>query len=286
MKDGLSDGDDLLRATLSQRCVDDPEASAGRWSPALMYLPMAFAVSMTGDTLLFIFSSAMMILMTFLSLFFNEPGTYKYLRLGTFLVRVGFLVLYCLMTAAKTGEATSMGLLGYFLGVLSLVCDIIFGDIKQARAYALLCRYKIIRELPNRVFLCQREGACHTARPDELVPEIISGMAIWQSSWILVADIKGLLVELRIMKDEDWLLLNQDYNDSNTAQTFHGLDMYDFELPTAQALIDAMGSDIARLDPAEAAMVLAGKGRSNDNMPKPPGSVDDPAPPSELPPAA
>lgn len=232
--------DALLRETLECRCIDSP-VSAGRWSPIIMFLPIGFGASMTADFSFICVALAMVVFLHLLTTGMNSPENYQKLRLVTLPARLGFFFYLLAVVANPKGpDSGAIGVLGGIFCICCSIFDLVAGDVQAAMKYSLLCTYKVVRELPNRVFICQRDGAAWgTFGGDLQVSENVTGMPKWQPDWALIADIKGILVELRPMRKQDWFKVSDDYMTTHEPPVYYGLDVYDEELPTAHHIVTA-----------------------------------------------
>eukprot|EP00929_Paragymnodinium_shiwhaense_P083479 TRINITY_DN44512_c0_g1_i1.p1 TRINITY_DN44512_c0_g1~~TRINITY_DN44512_c0_g1_i1.p1 ORF type:complete len:406 (-),score=96.34 TRINITY_DN44512_c0_g1_i1:293-1510(-) len=282
-------GEDLMTTTLKQHCIDQPE-TCGRFSPALMYFPSCLGAALTGDKVFVTICVVVAALLHRLAAELNVPKWYRYNRLASLPFRAIF-IFYLL--ARIGGDFTNV--LGTFIVLVGAIADIVLGDVRQLTSCNLICQYEIVRELPNRVFVCRRIGAIST-NLNLRISDTISGLAIWETNFVLIADIKGLLVELRPVTIEDWCKLSAEYVTEHNAQDFFGLDIFDHDVPTAQHLLRSMARNktaqtqeemVARFletqeeQQQDQNLAAAGKG---DAPPAPPnGFHPGPSPPPGLP---
>eukprot|EP00927_Polykrikos_kofoidii_P066408 TRINITY_DN62008_c0_g1_i1.p1 TRINITY_DN62008_c0_g1~~TRINITY_DN62008_c0_g1_i1.p1 ORF type:complete len:404 (+),score=81.81 TRINITY_DN62008_c0_g1_i1:52-1212(+) len=243
----LQSGDDvLLRDALVEWCID-ARVNAGQWSPTLIYILLGFVATISGDRF---YTAVALLECVFLYLaasMMNEPDWYRFERIVTMPSRLAFFIYTIIrMFMAQTGLVA----IGTALCALLMILDAIFGDGMMLVNYKLTCKYEIVRELPNRLFVCQRIGAAGQ-KGGEDVPTIISGMMRWENHWVLIADIKGLLVELQPMTAADWSKLTKEYALKAQPQLFFGLDVYDDHMPTALHLI----KQLTKSCPSEAEML-------------------------------
>jgi len=135
-------------------------------------------------------------------------------------------------------------MLGFVVALMFGFAEIILGDGSALCAYRLHCSYEVIRPLPNRIFVCRRLGAAHSGEvlgKSLPVNEKITGMGSWQKDYVLIADVKGLIVELRPMSMQDWkLVFTEKQMDMSVVHRYIGLDVYS---PGA-ATIDALSAAI------------------------------------------
>eukprot|EP00408_Alexandrium_pacificum_P064046 CAMPEP_0171175390 /NCGR_PEP_ID=MMETSP0790-20130122/11205_1 /TAXON_ID=2925 /ORGANISM="Alexandrium catenella, Strain OF101" /LENGTH=388 /DNA_ID=CAMNT_0011640267 /DNA_START=9 /DNA_END=1175 /DNA_ORIENTATION=- len=233
----------MIAQALGQVCIDAP-VTAGRWSPILCYGPMLMALSFFGDMTLMVFAAAAFALLALITLTTNTPSLYGYARLITLPLRAAVLVLTFWRYSALE-RATALALLGLAIALILFLLDLL-GDLDQVRNYRHHCTYEVMRPLPNRVLLCKRMGA--EFYEDDFgshgeIPEAICGLAQSDQKHILIADLYGILVELRPLKVEDWQDLADDRDLSKRKDlTFVGLDVYNKDTPSIRDLDEPEGA--------------------------------------------
>lgn len=103
------------------------------------------------------------------------------------------------------------------------------GDGSSLAAYRFTCRYEVFRELSERVFVCRRHGAAHLedafGERGE-VDECVTGTGAWQRNYTLIADLQGLLVELRPMLPHEWQQAAMHYYESRSPLSYICLDVF------------------------------------------------------------
>jgi len=222
----------MLEMALSERCIDAP-MDAGRWSPVMCFAWTALATSLTGNYFIVVPAIVCFALLYLLSKLSNSPGWYKYERIVSFPLRFAFLAFVFMQV--DTSDAVAV--IGAALVVLFSAIDVIWGDISQLFAYRHLCAYDVLSVLPNRVLICQRRGAAHledTFGDRGLVPEAITGIGSWARTFTMIADIHGLLFELRPMSQADWQALRIRIDTGRKPPLFVGLDVYTHKCKTAR----------------------------------------------------
>lgn len=238
-------GSGMMQAVLSERCIDVP-VNGGRWSPLLCYVPAVLAFCMTGDLLLILPGVICLMLLQYLTNVTNTPEAYRFSRLVSLPLRLAFFgVLIWRFQFMNT-----LALIGQLIGVVAFFIDFGMGDFAgNLLCYRYNCSYEIIRTLPNRVFICRRIGA---AQMEEVfgdrgqVPECVTGIGSWDRTHVLIADIHGILVELRPLKQEEWSLMQSNFLVNFEALTFVGVDVFDADVPTARA-ITADGEELDKI---------------------------------------
>jgi len=222
----------MLKMALSERCIDAP-IDAGRWSPIMCFAWTTLATSLTGNYIIVVPAVFCFFALYLLSQLANAPGWYKYERIVSLPLRLAFLGL--VFWQVSTSDVVAV--IGTVLVVLLSAVDFALGDLSQLLSYRHLCAYEVLSMLPNRVLICQRRGAAHfedTFGDRGLVPEAISGMGSWARSFTLIADMHGLLFELRPMSQADWQALRIRIDTNRKVPPFVGLDIYSDHCQTAR----------------------------------------------------
>merc|ERR1719223_14248 len=102
------------------------------------------------------------------------------------------------------------------------------------------CSYEVLMPLPNRIFICRRHGAAHSRDVyGSCLPvnEKITGMGSWAPDFVLIADVSGLICELRPMRKEDWKLLVEEHAlNPKAPQRYFGMDVF----APGSATVDAL----------------------------------------------
>jgi len=199
----------LIHEVLSHRCVDAP-TNGGRWSPLVIYAPLCMFTSLMCDVFLIVLAVLLVAAIFTLEQMMNTAEGYKYARLASLPIRLGFLCL--LLWRAANGPAKAEGIqglrtLGAVISVALALLDICLGDGNSLASYRFLCKYEVLREMPGRVFICQRHGAAHQEDafgPRGAVDQCVTDMGAWKHNYSLIADLKGLVVELRPVDPEEW----------------------------------------------------------------------------------
>merc|ERR1719265_493041 len=235
----------MIRHVLSLHCIDMP-GPAGRWAPIMLYVPMIMFLSIAADIDATIGAIFVLLLIIFVHWILNAPRWYRICRIVTFPIRLVWLYFLTGRMAAKGAEETStaMSTFGFLLAIMISLVELVLGDCGGVCSYRQHCSYEVVKTLPNRLFICRRHGAAHSTDPlgrSLSVSEKITGMGSWQSDYALIADVKGLIMELRPMSIEDWkTLFMEKQNDIHNLIThrYIGLDLY----APGTATIDALSS--------------------------------------------
>merc|ERR1719272_1847506 len=97
-----------------------------------------------------------------------------------------------------------MVILGYLVILGILVGDFYFGDFRSFQAIAWHATYKVLRGLPSRLFVCQREGAAFLPQDGNLrISEQVTGIAYF-NGMALICELRGLIVQLKPLDRQDW----------------------------------------------------------------------------------
>lgn len=260
---GAEDG--MLRHVLGLHCIDAP-VSGGRWAPIMLHVPMILFLSIAADINAVFAAIFSLNIILFIQWVMNTPELYRWCRPVTFFQRLVLLVWLIVRMGVRTGlEGASITVTVGFAAALAIcVLEMILGDGGALCAYRLHCSYEVVRPLPNRIFVCRRHGAAHSQEAigrSLPVCEKITGMGYWQEDMTLIADVKGLIVELRPMAREDWkMIFTEKQLHDDHVHRFIGLDVYSPGAATIDALnaaIDeqqqliAKNSVINRLNPKD-----------------------------------
>lgn len=225
----------MLRQALDHICVD-ASVSAGRWSPLISYVPLTFCMAMTGDNLLVLVPLIMVGLLHAATNVANTVQWYKWLRPATFPFRFALFAFLVVRLATGFQDLQGISSLGLILALLVAMVDFAVGDGSMIFALRLQCCYEIMQVLPQRLFICQRKGACDLETlcgKRGAVSEMVSGFCPWESSHTLIADIQGIIVELRPMELKDWQRLTKAEKNLH----FLGVDIYDNEIRSTAAFL-------------------------------------------------
>mmetsp|Transcript_18107 Transcript_18107/g.42004 ORF Transcript_18107/g.42004 Transcript_18107/m.42004 type:complete len:448 (+) Transcript_18107:74-1417(+) len=232
----FDDVDDIIGHVLEQNCIDVP-VSAGRWSPAMCYIPATMVAVLTADVIYIIAIGFIFVFIVAASRMMNTPQFYRYIRLTTLPLRFGFLI-FTILQAVQ--EQESRKLVGFLLVVASLLVDLLAGDLGQVLDFKHTCSYEVVRSLANRVYICKRTGAGYTKlyveRPH--VDEFISGIGQWDHTYVLLCDLMGIVVELQPMQLKDWVQI-MDSNKASETVHFISLNVYSDACPSAYSLAGA-----------------------------------------------
>jgi len=235
--------DAMIRSVLAMPCID-ADVAGGRWSSVMFYAPMLIVMSLAKDVTAVVGGIVTIWLTLCLTCWMNTPEHYRLTRLATWPLRAAFLLwTIWRMGAAKNGTAITA--VGFIFALIFTVLEMCFGDCGALSAYRMHCSYEVLRQLPNRVFICCRQGAAHSQEifGERLPPdEKITGIACdaWRSDFALIADVKGLVVELKPVLQEDWNEAYQDKDRNGTEIRYIGLDVFAPGTATIHALLRQM----------------------------------------------
>lgn len=227
----------MLKEVLGQYCIDIDGGC--RFSPLMWYAPVGFACALAQDNNLAHAAVLVLFFIFGLSRAMNTMRLYRYHRIATLPVRAGFVALVILRMSSVTAIVR---ILGYLLVLIICGCDLYYGDVRMLATYRLHCHYEILRIYPNRVVLCRRVGGSYeTARLSKPAHQDVTGIGNWEQTFILIADIHGILYELRPVTIKDWKALWESHrakedDEEDSRPVFVGLDVFWEEEPTANDL--------------------------------------------------
>merc|ERR1719401_1385176 len=121
------------------------------------------------------------------------------------------------------------------------------------RSVSFWARWQITHRLANRVYVCSRIGAAwyeHQFGSRGSVPEEVVGFSPWRREQALIADLQGMLFELRPMSAEEWGILFEQAERYQEKVVVLSLDIFDASIPTAAALADATSKPRSPKSPA------------------------------------
>lgn len=230
-----TDSNAMLRMILSQRCIDAPIAG-GRWSPTAIAVLTCMCVALSADDILIIVSIAWLAISWGISSLCNSPRRYRQLRPIFVIPRIAWLLLLFIRLIQSVSVRMSFNVLGTVLAVILSLADWIMGDREALNSFRFTCSYEIVKELPNRVFVCRRTGAADmhsTFGAPPPIPYEVTGIGKWTRDLVLITDIMGIIFELYPFRKVDWEYMVEE-SAANSAITFHfwGLDCFNTDSPT------------------------------------------------------
>mmetsp|Transcript_113609 Transcript_113609/g.331961 ORF Transcript_113609/g.331961 Transcript_113609/m.331961 type:complete len:407 (+) Transcript_113609:56-1276(+) len=221
---GLSDVsiDKLASDILGRFCID-LGMEAGRSSPICRLAAPFLAAGFTGDEIFTLVSVVVLACIAAISYAANQPWLYRFERLASMCVRVPYLIY--LFTRFRFDDP--LAIFGFSVCLLALLFDAYVGDKALFDGYRWHCTYTIEKELPKRLYVCKRNGACDLQlnAKSRYVDERVVGFASWEPTNALITDIGGLLVELQPMTPSDWQCVVDGYFRKRRAVPYVGLDM-------------------------------------------------------------
>lgn len=234
---GSSSDRGLLARVLGTKTVD-LHRTAGRWSPALCSAPATFVAVFTSDFVTVIASVLMTVFNLFVSSLSNNPRFYRFSRIYSGFPRLVFFIfiLVRMSMRASSGDGGSIGLLGFVVILSILVFDFAFGDFVAFKSIGAHCTFEILSELPRRIFVCRRGGGAFLKRDHGTISETVSGMAHFDDM-ALIAEIRGLIVQLVPMDRQDWLMAWEQLINTGKHVTFLGMDVF---CPKKKSLSDVL----------------------------------------------
>jgi len=252
-----------VRKALSEPCVD-ASVPAGRYCTAMVLLPMLPFGLLSGEWY-FIISLLFLTFFTLaLSNFMNNPAWYRFDRLFTLPIRLGFCLysVSLLFSSNILGSGDFLKAIGLLLASGPLIYDLFSGDLSALICLPMNCTYEIVREIPGaNIFLTRRVGDAGARGHnhfsdlynrfivDHERTELVSGFNRWSHDYVLIAEVQGLLVELLPLYEEDWQNLHEDMVAARKVRTlpFVGLDVFD----TWFSDYETIAADLARRSQVE-----------------------------------
>jgi len=235
---GAHHEDAMIRHVLGLPVIDLPDR-AGCWSPLMCYVPLVLVVCLTCDTALVVVGICVVVFTLFINWFLNTPDFYRFTRPVSIPLRIGFFVwlIIRMQDEKETETGVVLAVIGFICGIIGCLGEFGLGDCGAICGYRLHCQYEVLRSLPNRIFICRRIGAAGTEERDWDVPpvnECVTGMGSWSFDMALIADVKGLIVELKPMSRADW---SEVYEERHwRTHRFIGIDVYNPGNPTVDTL--------------------------------------------------
>lgn len=228
---------------LQRKCIDSPGNTGGRWSPMMSYTFMLPMVSFTGDLLLMLGCAFVFMLTLLVAVNMNSPAHYRLARVMTLPVRATFLV--ALLGNLQITELLGKNLyISIFALIGSIACalyDLCSGDISFLLSFSQMCWFEVIRELPNRVYVCRCRGTqMNRSRVREFIDYTVCGQKNWETcaDLRLIADVHGVLCELHQIKCEDWEALKDWQFRTGEEVRFAGVNLYSLQRQTIEHWLD------------------------------------------------
>mmetsp|Transcript_60747 Transcript_60747/g.130503 ORF Transcript_60747/g.130503 Transcript_60747/m.130503 type:complete len:365 (+) Transcript_60747:69-1163(+) len=222
-KKGRSIETAMMEEVLEQRCIDAP-VSGGRWSPLKSWAALALATPLLGDRLVTMLALGVLFVLFFCSRGLNHPGGYFWLRPTTLPFRLAFFGYLCYWLTGPGSDDMNFGVMvGFLLVLMIFLIDVIIGDVAVVTQYKFTCNYTVVRTLPNRVCICRRHGACSTEDyfgSRGQVDECVSSFGSWEPDMIIIADIYGVLAELRPMEPMHWMQVHREFVNTNVPVSY------------------------------------------------------------------
>lgn len=233
----------FLWQALNERCVDTE--AHGMWSPAMMYAVLAPVTLLCSDSGIFMFAFFIFFESLLVSVALNTHKFYWWARPITFPSRLFFLI----FILAKIG-GTSTQLFGFAITLLAVLCDLLRGDLALVFNMRYNCSYDVVRQLPNQIFVCSRQGDIYLSeeRYKRPLSEKITGIKDpGNGSLCLIANVQGVLVELLPVHpddDTDMFMEEHQQRSANIALgriKFFGLDLLNRDCRSVQDMDKAEG---------------------------------------------
>mmetsp|Transcript_12007 Transcript_12007/g.21285 ORF Transcript_12007/g.21285 Transcript_12007/m.21285 type:complete len:442 (-) Transcript_12007:141-1466(-) len=223
-----NDEDFVVKQALNHFVLDHPMMD-GRWSPMMAYAFIMFISALTCHPWTIIIGCLVGLFCTSVSVSCNTPDVYRMERNITLPFRIGYLI-FVLLVFPSEGFLQVVGSVGT---ILLIVMEILCGDFRIVDTYRFHCSYEVHSSLGKRVFVCTRFGASTLEEefqiPNASVDEKVTNVANWGPEFHLLAELEGLLVELRPMTKTDWKSAAKEYNWYLKPLTFIGIPLREYE---------------------------------------------------------
>lgn len=227
----------MIGKVLGEKVVDIPVATGER-SPLLFWMPIIFLMGMTGDQNLVSFSLVSTMLIYAVTHTFNTPKKFTEVRKRLLPLRLASVGFFAWRFLAFPENQEYMPMVCILLSIVIIALDFFTGDMRVLKNVRFLASYSIIAELPNRIYLCKRHGAAHfqdVVGEREKIADAVIGKG-FKSTMALIADLNGLLVELRRPTLKEAQMMHEEYQESCTDHGFLSLRTYTRERPCFAAL--------------------------------------------------
>merc|ERR1719454_2317963 len=118
-----------------------------------------------------------------------------------------------------------------------LMADFIVGDGMLLFEWGSKSHYKVIRCLPNRVFIVRKLGASFVPDPEagRAIHQAVTGVNFFDGLAI-IAEVRGMVIQLKPMDKEDWVLACDEMAATRKPIPFIGLDIFNKEKRDVDAL--------------------------------------------------
>lgn len=191
-QNSLSTMDDTIQRALAAHINDDDHMSDGGWSPVVWFAPMLPVVLLASDRLTFLASAALLFICHAISIVTNTYKLWMWSRIFSLPFRLAYLG-FVVWRLSKTNNLHVVRLIGFCVPIVGFVIDLVLADLCVLSTLRYRCTFKILRNLPNQVFVCQREG--ETERLLRAYHERLTGH-VQGGGICLIANVQGLLCEL------------------------------------------------------------------------------------------
>lgn len=225
----------MIKKILSLECID-VDVNTGRHSPLFAWMISSGFLSCTGDGALVTMMLVTSFFMCIITYSLNTPERYNYIRVMLLPLRIAV----CIGIVLQTNNLTHYISVIVFsaLSILVLIIDFIFGDLFLIWAYRFQCSYKVLDQLPERVFLCSRQGAAHLddvlGQRLGITTEVIG--CAWDSRYSLIADLGGLICELRRPRLPELYALLQEFQENQEDYGFLSVKCFSTDRPNFDSL--------------------------------------------------
>eukprot|EP00931_Biecheleriopsis_adriatica_P116205 TRINITY_DN91883_c0_g1_i1.p1 TRINITY_DN91883_c0_g1~~TRINITY_DN91883_c0_g1_i1.p1 ORF type:complete len:460 (+),score=84.71 TRINITY_DN91883_c0_g1_i1:49-1380(+) len=226
---GKNDLDYVVREALNAWCLD-VKMLHSRWSPMMAYAFIMFVAALTSHAWIIMSVVILGLFSCNLSTQLNQPSVYQWDRWATLPLRLGLLLMLIIIYPSES----TIEVIGSITTILLVIAELIFGDLQLINTYRFHCSFSIYKSLGSRIFVCKRDGGAtlrevfHKGVIDN-VDERITGVAHWDEKFHLIAEMEGLMVELKPMSKDDWRLAAAEYNWHLEPLTFVSIPLIEYD---------------------------------------------------------
>lgn len=219
----------LIEMVLNYKVIDKCDRIDGRWSPFVCSVPTVFASILSIDWATALACIVMCAFNLTVSKLCNTPRWFKFARLFSLVPRILFFAYVCIrMGSVASKSAVSslafMVIIGFLLG------DFILGDFMALRGWGMRSSYEVLRVLPNRIFICRKHGGAFYPDVDHgrNIHDAVTGCGFFDEL-VIIAEVRGLVVQLKPMDKEDWVMAWEERTNTDRPIPFIGLDVFNRE---------------------------------------------------------
>lgn len=256
-----SDENGMVKYVLSYPVID-ARVTCGQYSPLMAYLPMVLFCVVTKESLAVASSLIAVVTIGVVSNWCNHCQHYARGRAYSIPIRVAHVAILVVSMISQT-ESDMLGMIGYLLCFVTILVDALRGDWPAIFATRFWCHYEIVRELPERLFVCRRIGAAHMEQQfgdAPPIPEEIHGLGVWQQRYILALEFRGVLCKLEPITLKEWNVIYDGFAFSSLTYKYISLGLFDDQTPAMypyDETLEAMPKNLVSSDKKKQELVDA-----------------------------